>query len=188
MKFRPGDEKLQALWRRVEAELGPDVLETKQLLSVNPSRPFIETSTGTFLEDDTGNLIVLGRTGPDRWGVVVGGQIRWSALRPPASPASAAAQQAQAAAQQERLLSGLKRLRDEGHEDEADAVINALQGTPAPPERWVRRPELARIMGVGERTVARWVAEGMPSEMWGQRSRVFRVSECVEWARRRGQV
>jgi phage terminase Nu1 subunit (DNA packaging protein) len=55
-------------------------------------------------------------------------------------------------------------------------------------ERFVTRRELARIMGVGERTVARWVTEGCPSETWGQRSRRFLPSEVVEWARRRSEA
>jgi phage terminase Nu1 subunit (DNA packaging protein) len=50
------------------------------------------------------------------------------------------------------------------------------------------RRELARIMGVGERTIARWVAEGCPSETWGQRSRRFLPSEVIEWAKHRSEA
>lgn len=53
------------------------------------------------------------------------------------------------------------------------------------PERWVNRRELAQIMGVGERTIARFVSEGMPSESWGLRARRFLPSECIRWARER---
>jgi phage terminase Nu1 subunit (DNA packaging protein) len=54
------------------------------------------------------------------------------------------------------------------------------------PERFVDRAELARIMGVGQRTIATWVSEGMPSETWGLRARRFLPSECIAWAQRRG--
>lgn len=55
----------------------------------------------------------------------------------------------------------------------------------SPPERFVTAGELARIMGVSERTIARLVLEGMPSETWGMRARRFLVSECIEWAKGR---
>jgi predicted DNA-binding transcriptional regulator AlpA len=56
------------------------------------------------------------------------------------------------------------------------------------PERFVTARELAGIMHVGERTVARWVAEGCPSETWGQRSRRFLPSEVMAWAKRRNEA
>lgn len=52
-------------------------------------------------------------------------------------------------------------------------------------ERYVAAGELASIMGISQRTVKRWVAEGMPSETWGLRTRRFLPSECVAWARGR---
>jgi phage terminase Nu1 subunit (DNA packaging protein) len=52
-------------------------------------------------------------------------------------------------------------------------------------EPFVTRRELARIMGVSERTVARWVAAGIPSETWGLRARRFQPSRCQAWVRDR---
>jgi hypothetical protein len=57
VKFRPGADKLKALWERIATELGPR--RWPGLFEVNASRPFIATSTGTFLEDDEGRLMVL---------------------------------------------------------------------------------------------------------------------------------
>lgn len=56
------------------------------------------------------------------------------------------------------------------------------------PERWLTRRELARLLNVGERTIARWVTEGCPSETWGQRSRRFLASEVIEWTHRRSEA
>lgn len=53
------------------------------------------------------------------------------------------------------------------------------------PERYVDRRELARLMGVSVATVDRLVAEGMPSETWGRRTRRFRPSVALAWARAR---
>lgn len=53
------------------------------------------------------------------------------------------------------------------------------------PERYVRRTELAAIMGVSLATVDRMVAEGMPSVTWGRRTRRFRVSVAISWAQKR---
>ena len=50
-------------------------------------------------------------------------------------------------------------------------------------ERYVDTQELAELMGVSERTVKRWVAEGAPSETWGMRARRFLLSEVVAWRR-----
>ncbi len=54
-----------------------------------------------------------------------------------------------------------------------------------PPERYVSRAELARIMGVSVATIDRLVCEGMPSETWGRRTRRFRPSVALAWARSR---
>lgn len=54
-----------------------------------------------------------------------------------------------------------------------------------PPERFVNAEELARILGVGRRTIAKLVNEGLPSETWGLRSRRFLPSECISWLRER---
>lgn len=50
-------------------------------------------------------------------------------------------------------------------------------------ERYVSRAELAELMGVSLTTVDRLVAEGMPSETWGRRTRRFRPSTALAWAR-----
>ena len=52
-------------------------------------------------------------------------------------------------------------------------------------ERYVTRAELARMMGLSVATIDRMVAEGLPSETWGRRSRRFRPSVAIEWARAR---
>lgn len=56
----------------------------------------------------------------------------------------------------------------------------------ATPERYLSRAELAVIMGVSERTIDRWARRGMPSEVWGSRTRRFLLSDAVRWARRQG--
>lgn len=62
----------------------------------------------------------------------------------------------------------------------------AVHGLAVPePERYVSRRELAELMGVSERTVDRLVADGMPSETWGRRTRRFRPSVAIAWARSR---
>jgi hypothetical protein len=53
------------------------------------------------------------------------------------------------------------------------------------PERYVTRLELAAMMGVSVSTVDRLVAEGMPSVTWGVRTRRFRASVSMAWARSR---
>lgn len=59
-------------------------------------------------------------------------------------------------------------------------------GLPAvEPERYVGRLELAELMGVSVATVDRLVADGMPSETWGRRTRRFRPSVALAWARSR---
>lgn len=64
-----------------------------------------------------------------------------------------------------------------------------VTGLPVPePERYVTRREMARIMGVHVNTVDRLVKEGMPSETWGMRSRRFRPSIALAWARTRGRA
>jgi phage terminase Nu1 subunit (DNA packaging protein) len=46
---------------------------------------------------------------------------------------------------------------------------------------------MAAILHVSLRTLDKFVAEGMPSENWGLRSRVFKPSEALAWARDRGE-
>ena len=54
-------------------------------------------------------------------------------------------------------------------------------------ERYVRRGELAAIMGVSVTTVDRLVRAGMPSETWGLRERRLRASRAVVRARGRAE-
>jgi hypothetical protein len=54
-----------------------------------------------------------------------------------------------------------------------------------PPEPYVTRAELALLMAVSITTIDRMVAEGMPSETWGRRSRRFLPSAAIAWARAR---
>lgn len=66
--------------------------------------------------------------------------------------------------------------------------MSDVRAIPVPePERYVDRAELARIMGVHVATVDRMVAQGMPSETWGRRTRRFRPSIAIAWARERGR-
>lgn len=64
--------------------------------------------------------------------------------------------------------------------------MSNVYAIPVPePERYVNRAELAHIMGVSIATIDRMVAEGLPSETWGRRSRRFRPSVAIAWARTR---
>lgn len=58
---------------------------------------------------------------------------------------------------------------------------------PDGPEPYLSRIELARFMRVSVRCVDRWATEGMPFETWGLRTKKFRASECVAWARTRAR-
>lgn len=53
------------------------------------------------------------------------------------------------------------------------------------PEAYVTRRELAGMMRVSEATISRWVRDGMPSETWGARFRLFLPSQAMAWARER---
>jgi excisionase family DNA binding protein len=55
-------------------------------------------------------------------------------------------------------------------------------------ERYLTRAELAELMGVSVKTIDRLVAQGMPSETWGLRSRRFLASRALAWARTRGRT
>jgi excisionase family DNA binding protein len=52
-------------------------------------------------------------------------------------------------------------------------------------EDWITKKELAKRMGVSRSTIDNWLAEGMPSETWGLRLRVFQPSVAMAWARNR---
>lgn len=52
-------------------------------------------------------------------------------------------------------------------------------------ERYVTREQLAELMGISVKTVDRLVHEGMPSVTWGKRTRRFRPSIAIQWARAR---
>lgn len=59
-----------------------------------------------------------------------------------------------------------------------------VTGLPVPErETYVTRRELAALMGVSESTVKRMVREGLPSETWGRRTRRFKPSRALAWAR-----
>jgi phage terminase Nu1 subunit (DNA packaging protein) len=65
--------------------------------------------------------------------------------------------------------------------------VSEVVGLPVPePEMYVTREELARMMGVGVRTIDRFRAEGMPFESWGMRAVRFHPSRAMAWARTRG--
>lgn len=57
----------------------------------------------------------------------------------------------------------------------------------AGPEPYLSRAEIASFMRVSPRTIDRWTLEGMPHETWGLRTKKFRASECVRWARTRSR-
>jgi phage terminase Nu1 subunit (DNA packaging protein) len=62
--------------------------------------------------------------------------------------------------------------------------VSDVRSLPAPEvERYVSRQELAELMCVSVATVDRMVAEGMPSVTWGRRTRRFRPSVALQWAR-----
>lgn len=54
------------------------------------------------------------------------------------------------------------------------------------PEAYVSRRQLAELMGVSLSTVDRMSAAGMPSTTWGRRTRRFRPSTALAWARAQG--
>lgn len=56
------------------------------------------------------------------------------------------------------------------------------------PERYVTRAELADLMGVSVTTIDRMVRQGMPSVTWGRRTRRFRPSIAMQWAREQQPV
>lgn len=59
----------------------------------------------------------------------------------------------------------------------------------AVPERYVDAGELAALMGVSVRTIARMVTAGMPSETWGmRRTRRFLPSQAMAWAHQRATM
>ena len=62
--------------------------------------------------------------------------------------------------------------------------VTSVAAFPTPEtERYVTRQELANHMGVSVATIDRMVAGGMPSVTWGRRTRRFRMSVAVQWAR-----
>jgi phage terminase Nu1 subunit (DNA packaging protein) len=57
---------------------------------------------------------------------------------------------------------------------------------PPGPGEFVDARRLAAVMGVSTTTIKRWTAAGMPSETWGmKRTRRFRISDVLDWARAR---
>lgn len=51
------------------------------------------------------------------------------------------------------------------------------------PERYVRREELAELMGVSVRQIDVWRKQGMPYENWGLRVVRFLPSRAMAWVR-----
>lgn len=49
------------------------------------------------------------------------------------------------------------------------------------------RAEIARHMSVSERTIDRWIREGMPHETWGLATRKCQASVVERWARNRSR-
>jgi hypothetical protein len=63
-----------------------------------------------------------------------------------------------------------------------------VRGLPVPVrEPYITRRELAMLMGVSVKKVDRMVKEGMPSVLWGLRTRRFQASTALAWANGRGQ-
>jgi len=52
-------------------------------------------------------------------------------------------------------------------------------------EDYVTASQLARMMGLSESTIKRWVQAGMPSVTFGLRCRRFLPSQAIQWARHR---
>lgn len=55
------------------------------------------------------------------------------------------------------------------------------------PEPFLKRDEIARAMGVSVRTIDYWSKEGCPFETWGLKTKVFRASLVMDWARQRAE-
>ena len=52
--------------------------------------------------------------------------------------------------------------------------------------RHVTKAEIAAYFGVGERTVNRWMLDGMPFDREGARKVLFKIGPCREWAESSG--
>jgi hypothetical protein len=64
-------------------------------------------------------------------------------------------------------------------------MAGSMPRIPGTPEPWLSRAQIALHMDVSERTIDRWVKEGVPHETWGLATRKFQASEVVAWARQR---
>lgn len=53
------------------------------------------------------------------------------------------------------------------------------------PEQIFTRATLAAYLHVSTKTVDRYVKDGMPSELWGPRTRRFRLADVNPWLRKR---
>lgn len=56
------------------------------------------------------------------------------------------------------------------------------------PERYVTRGELAEVFNVSVDTIDRMRKAGMPSTLFGKKSRRFKVSQAEAWIRRQGRM
>ena len=55
------------------------------------------------------------------------------------------------------------------------------------PEPYVSRQQLAEVMGISVDRLDYLVRLGLPSQTWGLRRRVFRVSVALAWAKQHEQ-
>ena len=63
-------------------------------------------------------------------------------------------------------------------------VTDKVQGLPVPErEAYITRAELAALMGISPKSVDRLVKQGLPSVTWGLRTRRFKASVALQWAR-----
>ena len=74
--------------------------------------------------------------------------------------------------------------------DTSTAVSGSVGVSAATPRatvhaRYLTRCELARYLGVSEKTVARWDRAGMPCERWGRRLVRYRLDRVEAWLERK---
>lgn len=58
---------------------------------------------------------------------------------------------------------------------------------PPEPEILLTKDQLARRLGRHHRTIEKWTAEGLPSQIKGIR-RVYKLSEAIQWAEDTGRA
>ncbi len=60
---------------------------------------------------------------------------------------------------------------------------NVIEFPDRSPEPYISRQQMAALMGISLDRLDYLVREGMPSQTWGLRRRVFRASVALAWAR-----